>query len=117
MALTAGKQLVQRIEAELAARGLEPDGKEREMLRIAAKLADQLQELEADIKRNGCTTVISSGRLCVNPSVAAARQASLALAKILSGIEMSEAPAVNRVKQRAAQVRWRAHNEAKREGA
>ena len=82
MTTTAGKALTDRITAELAARGLEPDGKERELLRIAAKLADQLAALEADIKANGVSTVISSGRPVVNPSVAAARQASLALAKI-----------------------------------
>jgi hypothetical protein len=117
MTTTAGKALTDRITAELAARGLECDGKERELLRIAAKLADQLDGLERDIRTNGVTTKISSGRLVVNPSVAAARQAALALAKILGGIEMSEAPAVNRKKQHAAQVRWAAHNQAKAEGA
>jgi len=53
----------------------------------------------------------------VNPSVAAARQASLALAKILGGISMTEAPTVNMKKRHAAQVRWAAHNQAKAEGA
>jgi len=117
MAKTAGEALVGRITAELAALGLEPDGMERELLSIAAKLADQLAALEADIKTNGVSTVISSGRPVVNPSVAAARQASLALAKILGGISMTEAPTVNMKKRHAAQVRWAAHNQAKAEGA
>jgi hypothetical protein len=60
---------------------------------------------------------INSGRLVVNPSVAAARQASLALAKVLDGVQLTETPAVNRKKQHAAQVRWAAHNRAKSEGA
>lgn len=39
--------------------------------------------------------------------------ASTAPTKVLSQIQMDEVAPVNRVKQRAAQARWRAHNEAK----
>lgn len=46
-------------------------------------------------------------------AVPAMNSASTAPTKVLSQIQMDEVAPVNRVKQRAAQARWRAHNEAK----
>ncbi len=44
--MSEGQELVARIVAEMAANGLEPDGKEQELLGLAEGLADRLAELE-----------------------------------------------------------------------
>lgn len=109
----AGKALIERIVGDMAARGLQPDAKERELLTLAETLADQLDGLRTSVKQHGYSTTLESGRIVANPAVAQINQTSLALAKVLAQVNMTDQPPVNRVKQRASQARWRAHNEAK----
>ena len=110
---TPGKALVGRIIADMAVRGLEPDAKERELLALAEGLADQLDGLRKSVAAEGYSTTLETGRIVANPAVSLINQTSAALAKVLSQIQMSDQPPLNRVKQRASQARWRAHNQAK----
>jgi hypothetical protein len=109
----SGKAMIQRIVADMAARGMEPDAKETELLGVAAGLADQLVLLNKDVRRNGTSAKLESGRIVMNPAVAAITKTSAELAKVLGQIKMDLGQPVNRVKQKAAQARWAAHNEAK----
>jgi hypothetical protein len=105
--------MIRRIVADMASRGLEPDAKECELLDLAEGLADQLVALRRNVKAHGVSTTLESGRIVANPSVAQINTTTLALAKVLTQINMDETPAINRTKQAAAQARWRSHNEAK----
>jgi hypothetical protein len=105
--MTAGQELVSRIVDDMAARGLEPDAKEHELLAIAAGLADQIEALTEDVRREGYSSRLKSGRIVIHPAVAEIRAASTALSKVIEGVEMGEGIPLNRTKQRAAQARWR----------
>lgn len=109
----SGKAMIRRIVADMTSRGLEPDALERELLDLAEGLADQLVALRRNVKMQGVNTTLESGRIVANPAVAQINTTSLALAKVLSQINMDETPAINRTKQAAAKARWRPHNEAK----
>ena len=111
----AGKALIERIVGDMAARGLQPDAKERELLTLAETLAHELDGLRTSVKQHGYSTTLESGQRwrVANPAIAQINQTSLALAKVLAQVNMTDEPPVNRVKQRASQARWRAHNEAK----
>jgi hypothetical protein len=109
---SSGAALVARIRAEMAADQLEPDGREVELLKLAEELQDRIVELEAMIESEGMSAVSKSGVVHMNPAVGEARQTRLALARVLGGVQMTRDPK-NPVKQKAAQSRWRAHNEAK----
>lgn len=108
-----GKALAKSIIDDLAARGLEPTVKEHELIAVAQGLADQLVGLRKSLAARGYSCVLNSGRVVVNPAIAAINTTSLALAKVLDQISMTEMPAKNAKKQHAAQVRWAAHNQAK----
>jgi hypothetical protein len=110
---TPGKALVARIVADMAARGLEPDAKERELLALAEGLADQLDGLRQAVASEGYTSTLESGRVVINAAVPAINTTSLALAKVLGVVNMSDQPPINVVKQRASKARWRQHNLAK----
>jgi hypothetical protein len=110
----AGAALVARIRAEMAAEGLEPDGRETELLAQAEAIQDSIVELEAAIAAEGLTTVTRTGLVRLHPAVAEARQHRAALTKVVSAIQMHD-DVKDPVKQKAAQSRWRAHNEAKRQ--
>lgn len=112
--MSAGRALVERIIQDMAARGLEPDAREREQLTVAEGLANQIEELKNDVQVLGYSSRLKSGRVVMHPAVAEIRQASATLSKVLSAIDMGEGLPVNRTKQAAAQARWRAHNDAKR---
>ncbi len=51
--------------------------------------------------------------MVIHPAVAAINTTSLALAKVLSRVTMTELPVKNAAKRRAAQMRSSAHNRAK----
>lgn len=112
---TPGKALVGRIIADMGARGFEPDAKERELLALAEGLADQLDGLHRSVAADGYSTTLETGRIVANPAVALTNTTSLALAKVLAQIQMSDQPPLNLVKQRASKARWRAHNRARAE--
>jgi hypothetical protein len=108
-----GAALVARIRAEMAEEGLEPDGREVELLGLAEDLADRIVELEAAIS-DGLTSTAKRGLVRLHPGVVEGRQTRVALARVLSEIQMRD-DSKNPVKQRAADHRWRAHNVAKRQ--
>jgi hypothetical protein len=111
--MSAGAELVDRIVAEMNAAGLEPDGKERELLSIAEGLADRLAELEVCVATDALCTVLSSGRVVANPVVAESRMTRTSLATVLGKISMDEGRAKDPQKQAAARARWLGHNIAK----
>lgn len=111
--MSAGAELVARIVADMRAHGLEPDGREVELLALAEGLADRLAELEACVEDEGLSTVLQSGRVVMNPAVAEARQTRTALATVLGRVSMEEGRAKDPQKMRAAQARWLQHNIAK----
>lgn len=110
---TSGAALVRRVLADMAAVGLEPDGRELELLGVAEALQDRIIELESAIAEDGLRTVSKNGVVHLHPAVSEARQTRAVLARTLAGIQMVD-DARDPVKQKAAQTRWRAHNEAKK---
>lgn len=111
--MSAGQELVGRIVADMREHGLEPDGKERELLALAEGLADRLAELEDLIEVEGLAFTSDSGRVMMNPAVGEARQTRTSLARVLMGVSMTEGRAKDPAKVRAAQARWLEHNIAK----
>lgn len=93
--------------------GLEPDGKERELLALAEGMADRLAELEECVEQEGLSFTLDSGRVVMNPAVGEARMTRTSLARVLAGVSMSEGRAKDPAKVRAAQARWLQHNIAK----
>jgi hypothetical protein len=108
-----GAALVARVQADMAAEGLEPDGSELELLSVAADLQDRIVELEAAITAEGLTSVSKGGLVRLHPAVAEVRQTRAALGRVLANIQMRD-DSRDPLKQKAAQSRWRAHNAAKR---
>jgi len=111
--MSEGRALVARIVADMAAHGLEPDGKERELLALAEGLADRLADLEDRIVADGLSITLHSGRVVMNPAVAESRMTRTALATVLGRVSMEEGRAKDPQKQAAAQKRWLQHNIAK----
>jgi hypothetical protein len=111
--LTPGEELTARIVADMAEHGLEPDGKERELLTLAEGLADRLAELEDVVEREGLSVTLQSGQVVMNPAVGESRMTRAALARVLAGVSMTEGRAKDPAKVRAAQARWLEHNIAK----
>lgn len=104
--------MVARIVADMRLQGLEPDGKESELLGLAEGLQDRILELEAAISAEGLTTVSKSGVVHLHPAVSECRQTRAVLARTLAQIQMAD-DVRDPVKQKAAQARWREHNKAK----
>lgn len=108
-----GSALVRRLREEMAAEGLEPDGREIELLSLAEDLADRIAQLESVISSDGLTSTSKGGLVRLHPAVVEARQSRTALARVLANIQMQD-DSRDPLKQKAAQSRWRAHNAAKR---
>lgn len=85
-----GAALVARIRAEMAEEGLEPDGREVELLSLAEQLADRIGELEAAISADGLTSTSKGGLVRLHTGVVEARQSRVALARVLSDIQMRD---------------------------
>lgn len=107
----SGVALVARIRAEMAAEGLEPDGRETELLSIAAELQDRIVALERSIAEEGMTSTSPSGIIRLHPAVGEVRQSRLALARVLRGVQV-ERDGKDKVKQKAARARWDKQNGA-----
>lgn len=116
----SGKAMIERIVADMAGRGVQPDAKEAELLGVASGLADQLVLLRQDVKKNGTSTKLTTGRIVMNPAVAAITSTSAELSKILQQVSMDIGQPVNRIKQKASQkasrARWPGHYQAKEAG-
>jgi|GEM_PF-3987396 len=107
---SAGARLRAEIERGLPP-GMELDERERAILDLAARQADDLARLEADIAKRGTVVPGSrAGSQVLNPSLAEARQARLALGKLLAQLELPEPAGARseaaRRAQRAAEARW-----------
>jgi hypothetical protein len=112
---SSGAALVARLKAEMDAEELEPDGRDVELLSIAEALQDRIVELESLIESEGLSNTSKSGVVHLNPAVGEARQTRVALARVISQIQLHD-DGKDPVKQRAANTRWRSHNDAKKRG-
>src|SRR4051795_880715 len=83
--------------------GVELDEREQTLLAAAAKQADDVAALEADIAERGH---VVEGRL--NPCVLEARQGRTALGRLLAGIDLPGSRSHTALRAaKAAQARWR----------
>ncbi len=103
-----GDALVARIRAEMAETGLIATSSEEEALTVVRDMADRIELLQGMIAQDGERRV-HQGRIYAHPFISECRQLESALARIVSGIQTTETPAKNPVKQRAANSRWRSH--------
>ena len=84
------------------------DERECALLALAVRQADDIDRLEADIAEHGVRVEGRGGQRSLNQSLAEARQARIALSRILNAIDIPESvlPSVLHG-QRAAHARWR----------
>jgi hypothetical protein len=92
--------------------GWELDEREEAILRLAARQADDLARLEKAISRDGAMALGSAGQPVVNPAITEARQARLAIGRLLGTLHLPDADQepktlAARRNQAAAQTRWR----------
>jgi hypothetical protein len=83
------------------------DEREQALLSLAARQADDIDRLERDIAENGVRVEGRGGQHTLNQAFGEARQARVALARILGQVELPESvrPSVLHGR-RAAQARW-----------
>ena len=84
---------------------------EEALLDLAGRQARDVAAAEADVKERGYLVEGSRGQAVINPSVGEARQARLALAKLLGALELPDLSGAlrdqpSRDAQRAARARW-----------
>jgi hypothetical protein len=100
--ISAGAALEREIRKAVPP-GVEFDEREEALLAAAANQADDIAALEADIRDRG--HVVDG---VVNPSVREVRQARLALARLLSGIDLPAGASTTTLRaEKAARARWR----------
>lgn len=91
--------------------GWQFDEREEATLALAARQRDDLAKLETVIKRDGVMSVGSTGQPTCHPAVGEARQARLAIGRLLGALHLpdsDEKPATTASQrgQRAANARW-----------
>jgi hypothetical protein len=91
--------------------GWELDEREHANLGLACRQLEDLETLEDAIERDGTMVAGSKGQPVVNPAIAEARQARLALNRLLGSIELPDAAGAPRSEasrrgQKAARSRW-----------
>ena len=102
MTKTAGHALSRAIRAGLP-RGVELDEREEVLLAAAARQADAIEALEADIDARG---YMVGGKL--NPATMEARQGRATLARLLSALDLPTSRTLTQARAtRAANARWR----------
>jgi hypothetical protein len=111
---SCGELLVERVLADMAEHHLEPDQRDRELFSVVADIANEIESLKAVVEAEGRTVVLRDGRATMHGAVVELRLQRAALAKLLSSLKLDPAITKDPTKQYAANVRWRAHNEAKR---
>jgi hypothetical protein len=107
---TAGRTLWKAVLGGLAD-GWQLDERELELLGLACRQADDLSLLEAAIKREGVTSIGSTGQRTVHAAVPEARQARVTISRLLGQIELPDADekpatAATTRSKKAAQARW-----------
>lgn len=110
-----GRALVVSILSQLAGDDLTPDAREVALLRAAGELRDRMDQLAALVAVDGERSVSDSGIVRLHPGIAEGRQCSIALAKVLASVGMTDNGGKSPRHQRAAHRRW--ENEARRRGA
>jgi hypothetical protein len=101
--LSPGAALEQTIRGDLPAH-VELDPREEALLGAAARQADDIAALEADIADRG--HVVDGG--AVNPSVREVRQGRVALGRLLAGIDLPAAANTTVLRsEKAARARWK----------
>jgi hypothetical protein len=108
--VTTGEALTKAVLADLP-EGWELDRREIEFLDLAARQADDLAQLEKAIAKEGVTALGSTGQRTVHPAVLEARQARLAISRLLGAIELPDAEgqpatAASVRARTAANARW-----------
>jgi hypothetical protein len=103
-----GSKLVAAIRAEMAEFGVVPTSTEEELLRLASSLADQVEQLETIVQRDGQIVTTPTGNTKTNPALIELRQQASALARVMSSIYIGDSTSgkKNPVKQRAVRQRW-----------
>ena len=100
--LGAGTALEKLIRNDLPP-NVELDPREEALLQAAARQADDIAALDADIAKRG--RVIDG---IVNPSVREVRQGRMALSRLLAGIDLPAAASTTVLRaEKAAQARWK----------
>jgi hypothetical protein len=99
--------------------GWELDERELALLTLAARQADDLEKLEGAIEESGPMTTGSAGQPVVSPALVEARQARLAIGRLLGqlalpGEDRGSVTESSRRGQRAARTRW--NDERRRRG-
>lgn len=105
-----GRALYRSVERGLPA-GWELDEREREILVLAARQADDLAALEAALKRDGMVVRGSARQPRLNPAVSELRQGRLALGRLLGQLDLPDADEqpqneASRRARHAATSRW-----------
>ena len=112
--LSAGELMVERIVSDLAEHEhVEPDQRYVEMFAEAAAIKDRIERIKVFIAEQGETVTLRDGRLVMHPGICEIRLQQAALVKVLDSMHLT-ADGKNVKKQHAANVRWRAHNAAKK---
>jgi phage terminase small subunit len=107
----AGKKLWRDVLAAVP-ENIELDERERSILALAAHQADDLTRLEKAIERDGATVKGSMKQTIVNPAIAEARHARLAISRLMGCISIPDEAAhhagtdTSRRAQKAARARW-----------
>jgi len=91
--------------------GWELDEREHELLALASRQADDLALLEAGIETHGVTTTGSQGQMVISPMLSEARQARMAISRLLNMLALPDAEDEPRSQaslraERAARSRW-----------
>jgi hypothetical protein len=112
--VTAGEELVAKLRAELDAKGLEPDSREAGLLLQIRDVADEIAELRQRVNAEGLTfpPATRGGPPRMHPAIAEIRQGRSLLGRLLAQISLEES-VKSRVKVKAANSRWRAHQMAR----
>ena len=92
---------------------------ELELLRECCRLLDECESLRTSVDQEGTTVLGSTGQVRVHPALGELRQHRLALGRLLAQLALPDVdesalrtPGQIRA-TRAAQARWRAHNDRK----
>ncbi len=89
--------------------GWEFDERDEANLTLACRQLDDLERLEDAITEHGTMTTGSTGQIVVNPAVGEARQARIALSRLLGNVQIPEGEGETSATQRArkaADSRW-----------
>jgi hypothetical protein len=112
--LSVGEAMVARIIRDLAEHEqIEPDQRYLELFAEAAAIKDRIERIKVLIAEQGETVTLRDGRLIMHPGICEIRLQQAALVKVLDSMHLT-ADGKNAKAQHAANVRWRAHNEAKK---